>query len=262
MSSFREHVLKTLLRALGPRDDVSAVWEGGSAANGTTDEYSDIDLTVVTSGSREDVFQIIETTLIGISPITHRYVETPALWPGYLMTVYFLRNAPKHFFVDVGVLSNNSDELLNEFLQIERHGNPVIHFDKMGIAKPRHGDVEALRAKQLARLDEIEQFYPVYRTDVLKALDRGQPIDAYAFYFGAMIKPLVELMGMHFRPFRFDFGLRYIHRAFPQAEQKVVERLLYVRSIEEMRDRVNAVDQLFDDYRLKIRSLLGGIPKT
>jgi hypothetical protein len=200
--------------------------------------------------------------LNGISPITHRYSETPALWPGYMITAYFLRDAPKHFFVDVGVLTSDLTELLNEFLQVERHGNPVVHLDKLGIVKPQHGDRVALRAKHLKRLEEIEQFYPMYRTDALKALDRGQSIDAYAFYFGAMVKPVVELMGMNFRPFRSDFGLRYLHRSFQPAEQKLIEGLLYVASVDEMRDRISVVDQLFDEYRFKIRNLSQGTAKS
>ncbi|WP_017316523.1 nucleotidyltransferase domain-containing protein [Mastigocladopsis repens] len=43
----REKVLQTIITALQPQDFVLAFWQGGSAAHGYTDEWSDIDIEVI-----------------------------------------------------------------------------------------------------------------------------------------------------------------------------------------------------------------------
>ncbi len=256
MNSFKENVLAALIEDLKKRNDVLAIWEAGSAANGSSDQYSDIDLGVLTDGSSQVIHQEVESTLDRISSIQHRYIEPGNFWPGYYQRVYFLEGAPKHFFVDVGVLLHEAKTTLAEFLQIERHGNLVVHFDKLGVIKPTSTDLGSLRAKQKKRLEEIEAVYPVYRTEVLKELDRGHSIDAFAFYFGGMLKPLVELLGILHRPFRFDFGMRYLHKTFPQDCQENIEKLLYVPNADELAKRVPLADSLFKDAAERARKIL------
>ena len=114
----------------------------------------------------------------------------------------------------------------------------------------------SLKIKQRKRLEEIEAAFPVYQTEVLKELDRGHAIDTFAFYFGGIVRPLVELMGMIHRPFRYDFGLRYIHKTFPEAEQKAIENLLYVKAMNDLKERMIEVDRLFQEARLQVRKML------
>lgn len=40
----RETILQTIIAALQPEDFVLALWQGGSAAHGYTDEWSDLDV--------------------------------------------------------------------------------------------------------------------------------------------------------------------------------------------------------------------------
>jgi len=44
LDNMRDRIRIAVAKALQPRPDVLAGWEGGSAAFGTTDAYSDIDL--------------------------------------------------------------------------------------------------------------------------------------------------------------------------------------------------------------------------
>jgi len=256
MSSFQTKILEEMVADLKSDPLVLAVWEGGSAANGTSDEYSDIDLIVVGSKSIDTIFESIESTLNRVSTITHRRVEPTQFLPDYFQRVYFLEDAPKHFFVDAGVFLRESEHLFLELLQIERHGSPVVHFDKLDLVKPRNGDLSELKAKQRKRLSEIEDAFPIFKTEVLKELDRGHSVDAFAFYFDGIVRPLVELMGMLHRPFRYDFGLRYLHKSFPENDRKQIEDLLYVCTVDEMKDRVLKADRLFHETRLLVQKHL------
>lgn len=256
MIDFKDRVLAELVSSLNESDQSLAAWEGGSAATGTSDSYSDIDLLVIGKNSVEAVFEVIERALGRISCISHKHVESKNFWPGCFQRVYFLEGAPKYFFVDVAVLLESSREALSEFMQPERHGNPIIHFDKMNLVKPFPCDTVALKYRQLKRLEEIETAYPIYKLEVLKELDRYHPIDAFSFYFGGVLRPLVELMGMLHRPFRYDFGFRYLHKTFPEADQKTIEQLMYVQDTETLRDRMTEADRLFGEFISRIRNKL------
>lgn len=256
MNGFKDRVRSELVSSLEMQPQALAAWEGGSAANGTSDPYSDIDFVVMGNESIETLFDVTEAALTRVSRISHRYVEPKCFWPGCYQRVYFLEGAPKHFFVDVAVFLEASRDVLSEFMQPERHGNPVIHFDKVGLVKPRAPDPSALKSQHLKRLSEIEAAYPVYKLEVLKELDRRHPIDAFGFYFGGVLRPLVELMGILHRPFRFDFGFRYLHKTFPEVDQKAIERLLYVRDTDELRARMAEADHLFGEVRRRVRQKL------
>lgn len=256
MLDFKERIRAALIASLKTNAQALAAWEGGSAANGTLDTYSDIDLVVIGRDSVDSIFETIETTLGQVSRVSHRYIEPKCFWPGCYQRVYFLEGAPLHFFVDAAVFLEKSQDVLHEFMQPERHGNPVVHFDRAGLVKPRAADPIALKAQHLKRLQEIEAALPVFKTEVFKELDRGHPIDAFGFYYGAILRPLVELMGMIYRPFRFDFGLRYLHKTFPEHEQKTIQRFLYVKDSSELRERVTEADLLFRDVIVRVHKKL------
>lgn len=257
MPVFKKKILNAIVHDLNLNPKALAAWEGGSAANGTSDQYSDIDLTVVGSDNVDLLFDSIESTLSRVSKINHRWIEPSSHWPGCFHRLYILADSPKHFFVDVAVFLHESKNILHEFSEIERHGNLVIHFDKLAIIKPRSGDFDALKVKQLERLGEIEEAFPIYKTNVLKELDREHSIDAFFFYFSGMVKPLVEVMGILHRPFRFDFGLRYLHKTFPLEDQKLIENFLYVRTMNEVRENTEKIELLFKQTATQIRDRLG-----
>ena len=252
MIDFKERVRAELVSSLRMNDQTIACWEGGSAANGTSDRYSDIDLMVVGKDSIEIIFAEIELALARVARISHKYVEPKCFWPGCFQRIYFLDGAPEHFFIDVAVFLASSREVLAEFMLPERHGSPLIHFDKANLVKPGTSDLTALRAKHLKRLREIEAAYPIFRIEVFKELDRKHPIDAFGFYFTTIIRPLVELMGIIYRPYRYDFGLRYLHKTFPVADQKIIERLLFVQDAEALRARMIEADRLIGEIICRV----------
>lgn len=256
MTDFKDRVRAELVSSLQLNNQALAAWEGGSVANGTSDHYSDIDLVVIGKDSIEAIFEMIEMALDRVSRISTRYIEPKCFWPGCYQRIYFLEGSPKHFFVDVAVFLETSRDVLLEFMQPERHGNPVVHFDKIGIVKPHPADMVALKSQHLKRLREIEAAYPIYKLEVLKELDREHPIDAFGFYFGGILKPLIELMGILHRPFRYDFGFRYLHKTFPEEEQKLIERLVYVKDTATLRDRMTEADQLFSGVIRRVHNKL------
>ena len=212
---FKDKVRQVLLTNLQAQPTVSAIWEGGSAANATSDPFSDIDFNIVSDGGEDGVFEVIERSLNAVSRVTHVWNEPKTVWPDLTQKIFFLHQAPKHFFIDVAVFPQSATKILDEFMQAERHGAPVVHFDRLSLLQRRPVDQKEYLEKHRQRLKELLEAFPVYRTNVFKELDRGHTVDAFAFYFNGMVKPLIELLGMIYRPFRFDFGFRYLSRSLP-----------------------------------------------
>ena len=61
----RDEILRVLDRSLSPRPEVQAMWEGGAAALGRLDGYSDVDLQLAVDDAQVDaMWPVIEDTLV------------------------------------------------------------------------------------------------------------------------------------------------------------------------------------------------------
>ena len=100
MTSYRDIYIEKQIEALRDNPKIVALWEGGSAATGSTDQYSDIDLLALCACETDEAFDLMESVM---PPITHRYIEPAG--PDLRHRIYFHDGAPKHFFADVGVFS-------------------------------------------------------------------------------------------------------------------------------------------------------------
>lgn len=249
--------MDVILKSLKAQPQVQAAWEGGSAATGTADEYSDIDLCLLSPGPLRPVLDAVEKSLAEFG-VTHTWQAAKSFWgEGLMQRVIVLKGSPKYFFVDVGVFDTAHPQLLRDFLEVERHGQPVIHFDRSGAVKPGHTDAAALFARQQVRAEELAAGFVIFKTLVLKELARGQVIDAFSFYQTGLVRPLAEVMGMLHRPFKFDFGLRYLHRHFPAEAREQIQELCYVSSPDELAGRAEQADRMLQEALAQVRARTG-----
>jgi predicted nucleotidyltransferase len=246
VNPFRTKILSQLLTTLKTHSEVDAVWEAGSAATGTSDEYSDLDLVVLSSGDSNAIFEKIEESLEAVARITHKYNEPPGIYKNYDQRMFFLDGAPKHFFLDIGVLSVEAKPTLKELLKAERHGTPVVHFDKTGAIQTTATDLTALKQEHQKRVADTKAAFPIIVTEVLKELDRGHHVDAFVFYF-ALVKRFVELLGIKYRPWRYDFGLRYASRDFPFDVHKRLNNYVFVSDANKLRALTLELEEEFSD---------------
>ena len=216
-----------------------ACWEGGSAANKRVDPYSDLDLVIaVENGNVEEAFSRIQTYINSIAEIDHLWRVPEPTWHGHSQTFYKLSHCPEYFFLDVVVMQEKAQQ---RFLERERHGNPVIHFDKKNFIQISSCDTEEFRTKRRQRLETIEASFSFFKAIALKEMLRNRPLDAMAFYRN-LINILVELLGMKYRPFRYDFGLRYLHNDLPIDEQRELEGFCYVSDLKQIEEYIPAIE--------------------
>ena len=67
-------------------------------------------------------------------------------------------------------------------------------------------------------------------------LARGRPLEALGFY-QALLRALLEVLGIIHRPDRFDFGWRYVETQLPEHERKRLTRFAFVADPDALRER-------------------------
>lgn len=254
VEAYKKNVLEEIILSIKNHSEVLGAWEGGSVANGTVDQYSDIDLCILARAPIQRIIEVVQKSLEKFQ-IIHTWQPSKSFWgEGMVQRVLVLNDSPKYFSVDVAVFDEADPKLLKDFLEVERHGNPKIIFDKSGLIKSGHTDVSELFERQKTRADELSQGFPIFKTLVLKEVERGNAIDAFGFYQNGLVRPFIEVLGMLRRPFRYDFGMRYIHKTFPSNEQKLIEELNYVSDFKDLPSRVERVERAFKDAVDQVKS--------
>ena len=131
----REQVIELLHGALLPLAWVNAAWLGGSDAVGRADELSDVDLQVdVDDGHVAATFGAVEAALAAASPIVARLVMPMPTWHGHAQQFYRLRDTAETTAVDVVVFERSDPR--RYYNQPERHGRPLVLFDRAGVVRP------------------------------------------------------------------------------------------------------------------------------
>jgi hypothetical protein len=242
--AYRARVLDVVVDALRRFADdpgFHAVFEGGSAATGRLDAYSDIDLCVVAEAPlNEALFAAIEAALGQIAPIGHVWAVADAPWPGFAQKFYLLEGAPRFFALDCSLMLPATGV---QFLEVERHGAARVLFDPRHWVRPQPLDRAAHAARLQRRRAQNLAAWPVYRMLVDKELARGRPLDAFGFY-QALLRMLVEAAGLLHRPDRFDYGWRYLHHDLPPSLQTQLEQLAYVGRLDDLAARLPQADSL------------------
>ena len=163
--SLRDRIAGAVTDALKPLPTVFAGWEGGSAAFGALDRYSDIDLTFLVDDEVpfEQLYAPLESALNAVSPIT---VSQPVTLGRY----YKVKDGGEFLFIDIVFLRAGEPD---HYLDVERHGHVIPLFDKGDWLRPRPLDEKALGARRDKRFRELQNWFPASQSFVRKVILRG-----------------------------------------------------------------------------------------
>lgn len=241
-ANYRRTIIEAVIARLLPVTAVRACFEGGSAATGRLDDYSDIDLVIVAPlSSADDVFDAVELALSPHS-IVHIWRVEPPPFPQTAQRFYFLADAPRFLAVDCVVASESGVE---PFLERERHGDPLVYFDRTSKVRARAADRTALAERRMKRWGQLRGSVPVFAMLVDKELARGRPLEALGFYQG-LLRALLEVLGIEHRPDRFDFNWRYVETQLPEGARALLARYAFVADEQALRERA---PQLSEELR-------------
>lgn len=239
----RDTIIAALTAALEPLPEVIAGYLGGSDATGRTDRWSDIDYqAIVEDDAIELAISTVLAALAALSPIavSHRLPEPT--WHGCSQVFVRLANADPAHFVDFAPMKRSHTD---RFLEVERHGTPVVLFDKEGLVHLDPFDRAAHLARMEARLGRIRETFPLFQTLVTRAVHRGFTAEAGSAYRSHALHPLVEILRMRHCPDRYDFGVRYLDSDLPADVRARVEALALPASLDAIEEYRAQAEVLF-----------------
>ncbi len=239
----RQEIIKALDEGLRPNEDVRVAWIGGSDANGREDELSDVDLFVLAAkGKTETAAAAIESIVSRLSPIRIRFRLPMPTWHGFHQAFYQLENAPEHLMIDWLIVEQGQP---HPWLEVERHGRPMVLFDKDGHVKPAHVDRASIAGAMDKKVAELRIKFPLFRHLPIKLVERNLPVDAAYFYQALILRPLVDILRCLHCPDRYDFGFRYVRDDLPPPLYDALVRLSYFARPADLLRHVDEASGLF-----------------
>ena len=249
----REQIIDQLEVSTQDLPSVRALWLGGSDATGRTDQWSDIDMYLVVEDTEvETAYSRIRSSLENLSPIKLEYRLPSPTWHGHEQWFIILENADPFAQLDLVIMAKSNPD---RFLEIERHGEAMVLFDKDGLTEPPPLNREKHWATLRKRLQTLRAQFELGQPAVTRAVLRNAGAEAMLCYQNLSLRLLVELLRMRYCPERFDYGIRYIDRDLPSELRRKIEQLAFPptrEAIEGYRAEVEAL------YRANIEDLERG----
>jgi len=231
----KEVIVGAVVKELSALDHVLAVWEGGAAAFGRVDRWSDIDLYVlVRDGMQDEAFVAVEKGLERISGIKVKYGIPDTGWPGVFQAFYKVKGASDYLILDLAVVTPGSSE---KFLDVEVHGEPVFHLLRSDDIVPTHIDPTAFADRIRVRIARLRARDKVFSVVVQKEINRGNLIEALDLYRVVVLEPLIEVLRMQHSPYHYDFKTRYIYHELPKDVNSRLEDLYIIRDLRDLQDK-------------------------
>ncbi|MBI5001198.1 MAG: nucleotidyltransferase domain-containing protein [Euryarchaeota archaeon] len=222
----RAAVLKAVVGAMSPLKSALAAWEQGAASFGRVDEWSDIDLCVIAGDKgAEPIFRAVENALAKEYGIARKFRLPEPTWHGHSQCFYALKGASPFLFVDMAVMKRSRKD---RFLEYSIHGPPKVLFDKLRLVRDDTPKVLDFAKKIEGRLQFLKNTFEMFQVEVMKELNRGNDIEALAFYNGMTLRPLVEALRIKHCPWRYNFHTRYVYYDLPKPIVKRLHGFAYV----------------------------------
>jgi hypothetical protein len=243
----KKQISNELQDLLISHEDVVAAWEGGSAATGFEDEFSDLDLVIICKDSAvERIFEEFDERLGKNYGILNKFRVPEPAWHGFSQCYYQIDKVHPLFYLDISLIKQS---LPDKFTESDRHGNAVVWFEKEKIldSTPTEQEKVGKKAKHFYQIATQSDFITII--EIQKAIARNRYAEAFPIYFQFIARNLAILLNLKYRPAKVDFGLRYGYRDYEKADFEFIELLMKVSSIKELEEKFLLAKKRF--YELK-----------
>jgi len=243
MQLTRQRLAEQIRSAVEPLDYIHAMWEGGSAAFGRDDEFSDLDLQLDVDDERiAEAFAAVEAALNELSPIELQYNIPEPAWHGMSQRFYKLRDAAPYLLVDLAIRKASDRQRFNE---VELHGVPVIYFDKPGVVVSTHLDAAEHEQKLRKRFKDLQILFPLFQGFIEKEIRRDNALGALHYYHAMTLRPLCELAQMIHCPARYNYSAHYAKFELPEDLLGQLVELSFISDLAALDARRMAAAELF-----------------
>ena len=222
-----DDVLAWLRACAAAEPDLRALWLGGSVATGGYDDWSDVDVEALCTAGES--VRVHEEMLAAIDfSVVSTWRLPRGTWPDGRQSFLTLNPSPGDLaeptrIVDLHVHDDTPDA---RRVDARRHGRLLVLHDPDGIVTQPDDDERELVRRRVLELEQIAQRRDAGGWLVARAIARDQPAEAVALYLRLGLTALVTLLRNEACPWRFDYGLRYLHTDLPADQRARVESLL------------------------------------
>lgn len=231
--------------------EIIAAWEGGSAATGFLDEYSDLDLVIVCNDQAvETIFAEFEEYLVGHYGIERKFRVPEPAWHGFSQCFYQISNVPNLFYLDIAVIKKS---LPDKFTESDRHGNAEIWFEKEPIIDSTPTPPEEVRKKAERYYKIATQVDFLTILEIKKAIARKNFTEAFTSYYQFIARNLGIMLNLKYRPCKVDFGLRYGYRDYDKNDHDLIESSFKVNSIDELAHKFRIIEKRYHTLKDELK---------
>jgi hypothetical protein len=196
----------------------------------------------VDDGRVAATFGAIESALAAASPIVARLVMPMPTWHGHAQRFYRLRDTAEVTAVDVVVFQRSDPR--RYYNQTERHGRPLVLFDRAGVVRPGPLDQAELAATLAREVAGIRERLAFTLPLVAKEVRRGDALAALGLWHRHVLAPLVTLYRVRHTPARHDFGTRYTRHDLPAQVQETLAELALVTGLDDIAAKLPTAERL------------------
>jgi hypothetical protein len=241
----KDMIIAKLREVLEPLPFIHAFWLEGADANGTADEYSDLDLWADVEDEYEtQAIGAAESALASLSDFGLLYVmEHPH--PKIRQRVYHLTDTSEYLAIDFCWQLHSREQVY--LIEGDTSGAAKVVFDKSGVVRYKPPDLAEYAEENAKRLREIKYKRTQYAR-AEKYVRRGSYLEAYAYYNEYVLNPLVDLARLVFSPHNADFGFCHISRSVPEHIRRRLEYFAQIGSPEEIGRKITEAGQWFDTW--------------
>ena len=247
----RQEIREEMKSLLFQREDIIAVWEGGSVATGFDDEYSDLDLSVICEDDQiETVYEFITNYLENNFKIIHQYRVPEPTWHGFSQCYYQTANVPEFFYFDIAFIKKS---IRDKFTESDRHGEAFVWFQKEDLLDSTPTSDEVLIKKgKLFYQKGTETFFLVDNA-IQKYIKRNKFTEAFPAYYAFVARNLGIMLNLKHRPCKVDFGLLYGYRDYSFEDHQLIENLFKVNNIEELSQKYQIAKKRYCDLTEELK---------
>jgi hypothetical protein len=239
MNTIRKEFIQNFKELITNCEFIHTAWEGGSAATGYLDEYSDLDLGIICDDDKiEAAFELIENYLQENYGIKRKFRMPEPNWHGHSQCFYQLEKPSEFLYADILIEKLSAG---NRFMENDRHGNAIVWFDKKDLfdSTPTPQETIDTKCKRLYKMT-AESIW-VLVIEVKKQILRGNLVDA-AVTYNQLLNRMAPLFNLQFRQPKVDFGLRYAERDFPKETVDWLIDKLYVKDLNDLQNKFEQVE--------------------
>lgn len=238
----REEIFNEIINELRSYPQINLLAEGGAKAFRRYDKLSDLDLMLdVEDGKVGETVKQFESFLEKLGGISTVYAAAEN--KDFQHKFYKLKNADRFAIIDLFIVERSNPV---KELEQQIHGDFVIHYDRYGYMKDQVFDKDAFQKKVDAFGKKSKNVFEFFLFQAEKEILRGRYIDALAYYFDLMLKPLIRLLRIKYNPIHYNFELRYLNDELPAGIVKEIEKLLSIKDPEDLKVKYKMAIELYN----------------